>query len=373
MSLPKISSCCVAALAVAFATLLPAAADAAVRLVAPTGADSGNCLTAACASLGYAYGQAAAGDVVTIAPGSYGSQSVPGGSKPVTFLGQPGNKSRQVLNDADNVTYDGLNVDAGGTTTTYAVFETGGASGVTFKNGRIGNVVDEKGALIGGQGSPAPLNVVFDNVDFHDVVQRGSGVHNECMYAMAAGLTVRNSTFRNCATMDMFVKRGDWWGQQPFGNITIENNVFGHSVNGSGWHYYSLYWANDAWSQNRVVNNTFENAVSLEGVGGGPYTGVWANNIGGGWRCLSGVTYRNNIGKTCHSTDIATNPQHSCGPPACGTTTYQPVGYVDPANHNFRLRADSIAVNAGSAEFAPARDRDGCTRNGAPDVGAYER
>ena len=175
-----------------------------------------------------------------------------------------GNKIRQLVNDADNVTFDGLDLDAGARRRPYgAVFETGGNSGVTFKNGRIGNVVDEKGALIGGQGSPAPLNVVFDNVDFHDVVQRSSDVHNECVYAMAAGLTIRNSTFRNCATMDLFVKRGDWWGQQPFGNITLENNVFGHSINGSGWHYYSLYWANDAWSQNRVVNNTFENSVIL--------------------------------------------------------------------------------------------------------------
>ena len=166
----------IAALVVACAAVLvPAsAASAAVRLVAPAGSDSGNCLAVPCASLRYAYGVAAAGDVVTIAPGSYGDQEVPSGNKPVTFQGLPGNKIRQIVNDADNVTFDGLDLDAGGTKTTLAVFETGGASGITFKNGRIGNVVDQKGAMIGGQSSPAPLNVVFDNVDFHDVVQRSS-------------------------------------------------------------------------------------------------------------------------------------------------------------------------------------------------------
>ena len=374
MPLPKNSCCRAAALAVAVGVLLivAPAAPAATRLVAPSGADGGDCLAAPCASFRYAYGQAAAGDVITVAAGSYGPQQVPQGSKSVTFLGLPGNKIRQVVSDADNVTFDGLDLDAGGTTTTYAVFETGGASGVTFKNGRIGNVVDEKGALIGGQSGPAPLNVVIDNVEFHDVVQRGADVHNECMYAMAAGLTVRNSTFRNCATMDMFVKRGDWWGQQPFGNITIENNVFGHSVNGSGWHYYSLYWANDAWSQNRVVNNTFENSVSLEGVGGGPYTGVWANNIGGGWRCLSGVTYRNNIGKSCHSSDKALNPAGSCGPPACAPGRTMPVGWLNPAGFDFMLAANSPAVNAGSAEYAPATDKRGLLRDSRPDAGALE-
>ena len=32
-----------------------------------------------------------------------------------------------------------------------------------------------------------------------------------------------------------------------------------------------------------------------------------------------------------------------------------------------------MAINAGDATYAPARDRDGKARNGAPDVGAYER
>ena len=76
------------------------------------------------------------------------------------------------------------------------------------------------------------------------------------------------------------------------------------------------------------------------------------------------MTFRNNIGKACHTSDVATIPQSSCGPPACSSLLTMPVGWVDPANFDFHLRADSIAVNAGSAEYAPARDKDGKARSG---------
>src|SRR5688500_6408434 len=60
------------------AVLLPGAAQAATRAVATSGADSGACTTAApCKTFGYAYRQAAAGDIVEVAAGSYASQSIP--------------------------------------------------------------------------------------------------------------------------------------------------------------------------------------------------------------------------------------------------------------------------------------------------------
>ena len=107
-------------------------------------------------------------------------------------------------------------------------------------------------------------------------------------------------------------------------------------------------------------------------IGSGPYSGVWANNIGGGWQCLPGVTYRNNIGTKCDASDIAVNPSSSCGPPACPSLQTVPVGWVDPANWNFHLRSDSIAIDKASPVYASATDKDGRARNGAPDVGAYE-
>jgi hypothetical protein len=364
-----------ASLAALFLLLTAASACAADRRVAPGGANSGDCLSAPCASLEYAYGRSADGDVVRIEAGTYAAQVVPGGSKRVTFVGAPGNVIRKLDNNASNVTFDGLNLDAGGGTPSTAVLENHGEPGgrnMTFMNGRIGNVVDQKGAVLGGPNDTAPMNVVFDNVVFHDVIQRGAEVHNECVFSQTPGLTIRNSTFTNCATMDLFILRGDWWGQQPYGNITLENNVFGHSVNGSGWHYYGLYWSNDKFENVRVVNNTFENSVILDNIGSGPYSGVWANNIGGGWSCLPGVTYRNNVGKSCGPSDKAVSPAVSCFPPACNPGATAAYRWANPSAGDFHLRAGSPAIDAGSPEYAPRTDRDGWLRLGTPDAGAYE-
>jgi hypothetical protein len=35
---------------------------------------------------------------------------------------------------------------------------------------------------------------------------------NECVYSQTPGLVIHNSRFTNCATRDLFIKRGDWWG-----------------------------------------------------------------------------------------------------------------------------------------------------------------
>ena len=343
--------------------------------IQPGAADRGGCVAAPCGSFRYAYGQSADGDVIEVGAGSYGEQTVPSGTKAVTFRGVAGNTIRQLHSDADNVTFDGLDLDAGGTKTTGAVFEHGGARNVTLKNGRVGNVVDEKGAMLAGSDDTAKTNLVIDNVDFHDVYARGDGVHNECIMAHAPGITIRNSTFTNCATMDISLGKGNWWGQQPYGNVTLENNVFGHSTNdGTGWHYFGLAWFVGKVENARVVNNTFENQVRMEDqhIGPGPYSGVWANNIGGGWQCLPGVTYAGNVGKRCGASDRALNPSSSCGPPACGSLRTMPVGWIDPAANDFRLRPGSRAVDAGSADFATRRDHDDVPRDARPDAGAYE-
>ena len=345
------------------------------RRVSPSGSDSGDCRSSACATLEYAYGRSAEGDVIRVEAGTYGPQVVPNGVKRVTVQGASGNKVRKLDNHASNITFNGIDVDAGMTKPNGAAFENHvGPDGmnVAFVNGRIGNVVDQKGALLGATGNANPVNTLIDNVEFHDVLQQSDGVHNECVFSETPGLTIRNSTFSNCSTMDLFIVRGDWWGQPPYGHVTLENNVFGHSTNGSGWHHYGLYWSNDKFEDVRVVNNTFENAVILDNIGPGPYSGVWANNIGGGWSCLPGVTYRNNVGKSCGSSDKAVSPAASCFPPACNPGVTAAHRWVNPSAGDFHLRAGSPAIDAGSPEYAPRTDRDGWLRLGTPDAGAYE-
>jgi chitodextrinase len=227
----------------------------------------------ACTSFAAAYGAAASGDVIRIRQGSYGAQffaggvgsSQPRGSKTLTFVGEPGNVVRQIHFGSSGLVFDGIRIDAGGTKTSGAAFENSGSSFV-FRNGSIGNVVDEKGAMISGP------NMVFDNVLFHDVVLVTKGVHLECIMALwNQGMVIRNSTFRNCGIMDASIGIGDYWSPPPppYTHVTLENNVFGASRTDRGvcCAAYSLaLWATkvpegsdygvlDQW---RIVGNHFE-------------------------------------------------------------------------------------------------------------------
>jgi hypothetical protein len=311
---------------------------------------------------------AASGDVISVGAGQYPMQEVPSGSKAVTFRAVSGAVLRQLHNDAANVIYDGFNVDGANTKTTGAAFESNG-DGSTFKNGRIGNVTDEKAALV------SASNFTFDNVEFHDVHVTDSAIHNECVYAITVpGFTVRNSRFTNCATMDLFFTHGTWWSPPPpaYGNVTVENNVFGHShtTNDNEWHYYGLSIENlgpstkGRMSGFTVRYNTFETPVSI-GADGAASNTRWVGNLGS-WPCISGVTYKKNVGSSCGSSDKAVSPAQST------QTSTAPFGWVNPAANDFHLKSSSVAINAGDPTDMPATDRDGKARTGTPDAGAYE-
>jgi len=359
------------ALVVLAACLLavPATASAATRSVAPSGADSGDCTASPCASLGYAYGRAAAGDVVSVAPGRYGEQRVPDGTKAVNFhAAAPGVSLAALYNDASNVVFDGFEIDGG-----FAKrlgFHNSGAANSTFRNGRIGNITDEKGALLTGP------NFTFDNVVFHDVLVTASDVHNECVYALDVnGLTIRNSHFYNCATMDVFFTYGTWWTPKPpaYGGVTLENNIFEHSTkapNPNDWHYYSLYigWTGDGGGplSNWVVrNNSFEISAFVDPDHSAATGSRWVGNLGS-WDCHAGMAYAGNVGRKCSAADKQVSPASS------SRTAAAPFGWADPAAHDFRLNAGSPAIGAAVPTDAPATDRRGFARDSRPDAGAYE-
>ena len=275
--------------------------------------------------------------------------------------------------DADNVTYDGVNVDANAQHPAGAAFGISG-DGTVVKNANIGNVTDEKAMLATGS------NITIDNVLFHDAVLTPAGqsrdVHMECLYAIGVpGFTIRNSTFRDCAIMDLFFTYGGWWSPQPpaYGNVTVENNVFAHSEDddNTSWHYYGLYIASigpngtaDPMSGWVVRNNTFENEVAIAPDRGSNGT-RWVGNIGS-WDCTPGITFRYNVGDKCSATDKAVSPSSS------SSTTTAPMGWVNPAAADFHLKPGSPAIDAGDPTDFPAVDRDGRARTGTPDAGAYE-
>jgi chitodextrinase len=349
----------------------------------------------ACGSLSAAYNAASSGDTIAVVGGTYGRQVLPTGSKTLTISAAPGGSVafgstnvaasnvtmvgiRIVRNDdpgstsatlevsGANDTFDGVNVDTKNMPVRQGI-HADGDNGV-FRNGSTANVIDEKGVLVGGN------NVTFDNFDFHDVRVTDPQVHNECVYSLGPNLTVRNSHFWNCATMDLFITRGDWYGQPLYGGVTLINNVFEHAnMEGgfSSWHYYSLGINGgvlQTLSNWKVINNTFETTVG----GSAPAPGtIWANNVGD-WDCHPQATFSHNVGMKCSSSDKAVTPAASCGQPACPNPTTAAQGWANPANHDFHLTAGAPAINAADPTYAPATDKDGKGRIGAPDAGAYE-
>jgi hypothetical protein len=237
----------------------------------------------ACGSFAAAYTAAASGDLVGVKAGSYPAQLFAGGydasqgkgSKTITFRGESGSVIHQLHSGSPNITYDGLDVDCNGIKPPElgACFENGDGANDSFINGRIGNIADEKGALVSGS------NFRFDNVVLHDVTLKTSGVHNECVYAMdAPGMTVTNSTFQNCVTFDLAFTSCTWCSPLPpaYGNITLIGNTFWHSTcNGcsgvpAGWHYYGLQigTVNAANPDGALTGWTIKNNSMEQKVGG---------------------------------------------------------------------------------------------------------
>ena len=324
--------------------------------LSPTGSDTAGCTSAApCKSFARAYAVAQSGNTVSVAAGVYTDQNVPAGTKTVTFKGGPGVMLRQMSSDADNVTYDGVNVDANAQHPAGAAFGISG-DGTVVKNASIGNVTDEKAMLATGS------NITIDNVLFHDAVLTPAGqsrdVHMECLYAIGVpGFTIRNSTFRDCAIMDLFFTYGGWWSPKPpaYGNVTIENNVFAHSEddNNTSWHYYGLYIASIGPERRGRPDERLGGAQQhlRERASRSRRTAArngtrWVGNIGS-WDCTPGVTFRYNVGDKCSATDKAVSPSSS------SSTTTAPMGWVNPAAADFHLKAGSPAIDAGDPDRLP--------------------
>ena len=71
--------------------------------------------------------------------------------------------------------------------------------------------------------------------------QHGAASTTSACISQAPGLTIRNSTFRNCATMDISSCAATGGGSRPTADVTLENNVFGAlRQRRHGWHYYGL-------------------------------------------------------------------------------------------------------------------------------------
>lgn len=321
---------------------------------------------AAACTLANSYTTAQSGDTVGVLSGEYGDWELTGQNKTVTFRGEDGATVSGLGVYDNNITVNNIDVDNEYAQQTGVYLD--GVSNFTFTDAFICCVTDEKGVLAGGQVASTPLNILFDNVVFRDVLVTDELVHNECFYNQAAGLTITNSEFYNCATMDLFVTRGTSWGQEQYGDLTLINNVFGapRVLNGGCCHFYSLGFNGGsvltAMTDWYVVHNTFEAQSSANGDAPGT---VWANNLGE-WGDFDGdFISTGNVGTVNSGTDTSAS---------IGTIQGGWVSPYSTPDTDFHLEGDSVAINAADPDYSTgvsATDKDGVARDGTPDAGAY--
>jgi hypothetical protein len=363
----------------AAATLAVAApAAAATRYVSASGSDRAACTRSApCASLERAYRSASPGDAVEVAGGAYGSQLIPslGRSAPAIVFRPAGAREVTVaglLVQADHVVVRGLR----STTGWFSVDSRNPADPVehvrfrgmharghwlnnardfVWKGGSIGPWHNEKLSMIGGR--PASRRITYDRVRWHDATRDSGQVHTECfLVASVQGLTIRNSRFSNCAVFALLIGR---LGDDPVPrDIVIESTIFDetkdvgdrpgfYSFMTGAEHFDGFVLRNNVWKQPPALQGSFSRARMV-------------NNVGRAPKCAPGWEYSHNV-----FTD------HRCGRSdklVRGALTQ----FVDPADGDWRPKANSALIDAGDPLDAPRADAAGRPRVGRPDAGAYE-
>ena len=163
---------------------------------------------------------------------------------------------------------------------------------ISFIGGSIGPSVDANNR-IGSNGTSttaSPTNILIDGVNIHDfTVSPGSGAHVECLQVWAAdGLTIRNSTFRNCDQFDVFLQKLPGGAAATPTNIVIENNFMNCCATG----FFSIRLADHAgtsWRNVTIRNNSMDKAPNLDA--GVPYSNVKVlNNIAPALSLYTGST-----------------------------------------------------------------------------------
>ncbi len=379
-----------AAAAIALASPGPAESSVSSRRVpsptvflAPGGSDASRCSrTAPCRSFNRAYRVARPGQIVQVAGGSYGAQTIAADASKrsradVVFRPAPG----------ASVNVDSLDVHA-------AHLEVRGmhfsphwrtwreASDVTFRNVRAARFAimgSSSVRVIGGSYGPTnnayssiqsegandtkvARNILLDRVRIHDYRQTDGSSHVDCLHVFGAnGLTVRRSRFSNCEFFAILFTKIPGSPVPTPTNVTIENNF----LDCCGQGYFSIYLGDqhgERWANFLVRNNSTNKAI-----------GIGPDN-----RTVAALRFFGNIGPSfqgCGRAGVRVNYNVWYQGSRCGANDRRaPSGFVDPQAQNFHLRAGAAAIGRGNPSSFPARDIDGQRRpfGRAPDAGADE-
>ena len=291
--------------------------------VSPTGSDEDACTRAEpCGSLAGAYRAAAPGDVVDVAAGDYGEQSIPfvegRGGPPVELRAAAGADVRLsgLAIEGDLVTVRAMAVESvgvaseGRTVSDVQLIDligrrlwVNGVRRVLVQGGKYGGVTDETPVKVGSK--PSSHDVSFDGVLFHDARAKTETAHLECVMALdVQGLTVRNSRFRGCGVFGLLV--GHLFGRSPR-DVLIERNVFepAHKWTGEVAPYSMMVGELEGPAERFVFReNTFmtEPALLPEQF----IDSAMVGNVGAGIGCRPGIAYADNVWtrQPCGETDV---------------------------------------------------------------------
>ena len=314
--------------------------------LAAGGSDAAACSVAApCKTLNRAYQVAAPGDIVQLAAGSYGNQTIERdtgltSSEDVVFRPAAGASVTlgSVTVYGSHVTLQGMQAtDLTARVTDPYRFDVSditfrdmdarnfmvmSASNVSVIGGDYGPASDCGGPYGGSNnsirrfaenGAPNPQNVLIEGVRIHDIISMDFGpCHIEGLAIFAGeGVTVRNSKFWGNSVYDIFLQSNSG----PVSKVLIENNWFAATVgqggSGSGASSLAFSGGSGDFANSTVRHNSINGYVSFDDNGANPaYTNFKAvGNIGQptyGSCSLRGVIYRYNLwkGMACGTGDV---------------------------------------------------------------------
>jgi hypothetical protein len=366
----------------------PVRADGApVLLVAPGGSDAGCARHAGtCGSLDGAYGKAAAGDVIEVAPGSYPPQRLSerrlGGRPVVVRAATPGTVSMAGLDvNTGSVTIEGVRLTRGLSAAPAHSESPSSVAGITIRDVHMpwafiyADRLHLEGGSVGGfdacdtrnledgieiwERNGVPTNgVSISGVVIHDVDggrdgtcggTAGAGRHVDCLQILGGqNVTIRNSVFTGCATSGVIARPYD--GAQ-LGPMTIENNAFGRVLHPGSAIELGDHGGGDACTGPMIVRANTIVAGGVNGGCAGTSITVTSNILETG-ACSDGLVYSHNVFQTGWSARCG------AGARACSVQYVQSADGL-PSYH--LARTDRCARNAGVASGA-AGDIDGDVR-----------
>ena len=347
-----------------------ASAEAATRYLAPSGSDGSACSQAApCQSFDRAYRVAAPGDVVQLAGGSYGSQTigidgsktsaadvvfrpVSGAQVHVAYLSVEGRhvgfenletSGWHVRPDADDVTF--RNVDSSERIFISSATNVSVYGGVVDGGGRYwsnGNQVKRASDY-----ATIPANILFDGVTIRNFRKDPSGSdHVDCLHVFSgSGITVRNSRFENCEAFGILFTR--YLGPTPI-NLLVEDNYFG-SVEG----YYALQLGGghgEAHANVLVQRNTSKSRALTAGTDNTLSNVTFRDNAANVTGCdRSGITCTNNNLATAPGPGPSPSPSPSPSPTPAPSPSPEPSPEPSPAPSPSPGQALSVTLTAPTA------------------------